>query len=129
MAEENIALLDPQITINNEVIQIVPLSAVLKLGLGEDSVEVVSAGNGNTDIVVGSNVETRKGMLTVGLNNTNQNIDLVTRFKHLKSELTISISEGSFNKILRKGTIINEPEFTFSNDSNISVEIEGLAVK
>jgi hypothetical protein len=124
-----ISLQDPQITINNEVIQIVPNSGVLKLGLGEDTAEVVSAGNSNTDIVVGTNVETTKAMVSFGMKNTNDNIDRVTRFKALRGDLTVSVAEGSFNKIVRKATIINDPEFTFSNDSNITVEIEGLTAK
>jgi hypothetical protein len=129
MAGATIALLDPQITINNEIVQIVPNSAVLRLGFGEDSTEVVSAGNGATDIVVGSNVETKKSMLTVGIKNTADAVNLITNFKRLRGKLTVSIIEGSFNKILRKATVINDPEFTFSNDSNISVEIEGLTAQ
>jgi hypothetical protein len=124
------SLQDPQITINNEVIQIVPNSAVLKLGLGETTTEVVSAGNGNTDVVNGSNVETKKSMLSFGLKNTGDNIALYKRLKVLIGGLTVSIAESTdLNTIIKTATIMNDPEFTFSNDSNITVEIEGLEAK
>lgn len=129
MADPRRALIDPQITINNETIQIVPNSGELILGIGEDSVETVSAGNGETDIVTGTDVSTKKSKLTIGVKNTEVNMLLIPGFKLLRGNLTVSISEGTFNKTLRNATIINDPTFAFTNDSNVSVEIEGRTAR
>lgn len=125
MSDQRKALFDPQITINNEIIQIVPNSGELIKGFGEASVEPVSAGNGNSDIVTGRDISTKKAKLTIGLKNTQRNIELVSKYQPLDGKLTVGIAEGTFNATIRNATIINDPTFAFTNDSNVSVEIEG----
>lgn len=123
------ALIDPQVSLNNEVIQVVPNTSTLRLGKGETSVDVTSAGNGNTDIVVGDDVTTKKGYFATSVRNTEANATLINSLKDDAGGITLSISEGSFNKIMRKASIINDPEFAFTNDSSVEVQLEGLPFK
>jgi len=126
MADATKTLIDPQVSINNEILQVVPGSSAYRRGKGTTSVDVTSAGNGNTDIVVGKDVSSKKGYFKTSVRNTEQNAAQIDALKDLDGGLTLSINEGSFNIIMRKGSIINEPEFSFSNDSNVEIEIEGL---
>lgn len=117
---------DPQITINNENILIVPGSFKLIPGLGEDSVMTVSAGNGSIDIVTGRNVETQKSQGAFDVKSTKENKALVKKFKKLRGQLVISATEDSDIETVRQASITNDPEFAYSYDGNVTVEFEGL---
>jgi hypothetical protein len=116
----------PQVTINNQTLDIVPGSLKIKMGLGEQSVKVASAGGGSTSLVYSENVETKKGGVKFQLFTTPANIARIKPIKILNPNNAISITDpgATDTYYFSQATMINDPEINAQPDGVLDFEFE-----
>lgn len=121
-----IAITNPTVTINNTPIAVIPNSVMYTEGKGEQTVRVQSSGGGNTEPVVGDNVETKKSKFNMGLYPTAGNIEIARGWKSNPAANAISVTgNGNFNRSINFSTLINDYEVPLGADTTMDLEFEG----
>ncbi len=119
-------LANPEMVINNDPINVVPNTTTYKDGFGENNVSVVANGT-NTELVVSTNLETKKGMVTTTIASTNANAQLVRNLKNQPGANVIKLGDPDtdFTRTLTSATLITDPEVQIQNEGVIELEFEG----
>lgn len=119
-------LSSPEIVINNEPINIIINSFVYKDGFGEKIVTPVANGR-NTENVISTNLETKKGMMNFSIPSTAANAALIRTLANQDGANVIKVGDPDtdFTRTLSSGTLINDPEVQIQNEGIIELEIEG----
>lgn len=122
-----IALVNPQLLINNIAIPFVPNSLKFDLGLGEQSVKSVAGGAGTVDTVYFENVETKIGKITFEMFTTAIAITVHQDWKALGNANVIELVASNINTSITFQFMaqINRVEFEVGNDKMVSFEFEG----
>lgn len=121
-----IALVNPQIVINNIPIPYVPNSLKFDLGLGEQNVKAVAGGGGTSDSVFFSNVETNIGMVSFEMFSTSLSVELHKDWKALSNANFIDlIGEGNVTIPFQSMAQTSKVEFEVGNDKMVTFEFHG----
>lgn len=114
---------DPEVTVNDVTVFVVPNSVSYKSGKGERTVRTQSSGNGNVQPVISKNVETFKGMIKLSVYSTVEAIKLKEQWQNNDGGNVIEL--GSVNKTMNRSTMINDPEINLTDDGVVEMEFEG----
>ena len=111
------------LTVNNDVVAILPNTLVLKMGLGETKVRASSTGGGGVENVITEDVESKVSMVKFTLISTAGAVSLMRSWKRQANAVTISDDEfqGSFSDM----SMITDPEIAIGADGNTEVEFQG----
>ena len=122
---------EPQLTINNQVIQIKPNSLTVVKGYGESTVETQSSGNGVVDVVRSVNGETRIGKVKFMLLTTAENEKLLDQWKANGNMNVVAITESDsgLRRVMKNAEFISDPELGFSSDGEFECEFHGSRVQ
>lgn len=114
---------DPEVTVNDVTVFVVPNSVSYKSGKGERSVLIQSAGNGNVQPVVSTDTDTFKGMIKFSVRSTEEAIALKEQWQSNGSNNVIEL--GSVNKTMNRATMLGDPEINLTSDGVVELEFEG----
>jgi len=119
-------LANAAVTVNNNVVSIIPNSLGFTEGLGEQSVRAASAGGGEVEQVFSQNIESNFSMVKFDLPATVEYIDLVRSWKVNKNQNLVQIAgrtiDGTLTRSFAQAALINDYEVLLGSDTNISVE-------
>lgn len=118
------ALSNPQVSINDEIIAIVPNSLSYKPGAGDKEVKAQSAGGNAITTVVTENAETKLSTVKFKLYNTKKNLQLVKDWGALYA-VAIEISEEDVTESFSDCVITTEPERAVGADGDLEIEWKG----
>jgi hypothetical protein len=119
-------LANPTVTVNDQVIGIVPNSCSYKPGLGDVNVRAQSAGGRSIDVVVTENAETMISSVTFSLYNTQANVGYVRDWQNNTTNgNTITLSDGSFVESFREMFVVTDPEVSLGADGSVEVVFNG----
>jgi hypothetical protein len=129
MAEFRIS--KPEVSVNNNVIAIVPNSAKGDEGEGETTVSAASGGGGSIVIVISDNAEEKIGKFAFDMMSTKKNIDIARGWKKNPGRNVIQVTGETgggqpFSRVYAQASITNNPEFELSTDGKISLEWAGM---
>ena len=119
-------LANPTVEINDVTISIKPNSLKFKSGKGDINIRAQSSGGNKIQIVKTDNAETKKGMVTVSLFNTKENIDSVKSWQDNEDGNTIRLSESGFIQSFRQMFVMTDPEISLGADGELEIVFEGL---
>ena len=120
----------PSVVWNNETVYIIPNTLKFKTGKGERNVRAASGGGSSVQMVVTTNVETKKSMVSFEMMNTKANFETVQKNVDLFDQNAVELvdPQSGFATAISNLTVINDPEMSLSQDGNITVEMEGAPV-
>lgn len=120
-------LATPQISVNNITVEIVPNSAVYKLGFGTDSVKTQSAGGGVVFPAYSQNVEEALSEVKFDMYTTDDNLDFIIVWKNLNPTNTITVnyidSDRSFS--FNNMALLSDPDINSGADGKLSFDFKG----
>jgi hypothetical protein len=87
----SVALANPVLEINNEVIDYVPNTLKFKEGFGETNVRAAAIGGGQVRSIYTEDIETKFGEVMVELYPTPQNIEIIRQWKTNGNQNVISV--------------------------------------
>lgn len=120
-----IAVTNPQVTINNIAVAVVPNSVKYDEGLGEQSQRVQSAGGGNVEVVYDDNVETHVSKVMLQLTNTAENIDLARTWKKNGNANVVAITGNDLARSFPSCALVNQYEVALGSDGVLELEFCG----
>lgn len=131
----SVPLANPQVTVNNEAVAIVPNSVTYTEGFGEQTMRAASAGGASVEQVFSQNIETNFSMVKFEVYNDPQTIALVRSWKVAGNQNVVTVTgtvvDGiSVNTLLRtfsKAAILNDFEVALGADTTIEVEFKSDA--
>lgn len=120
----------PKVLVDDVVIPVVPNSVVVTIP-GDAKVRFMSAGGGSGQIVTGVNAETLIGKVKMEIPATQQNADLVRKWKAnmlngISSTVNIVELDGQFP--FQQMQLTKDTDVHFKGDGNIPIEFEGMYV-
>lgn len=122
----SVQLSNAAVTINNNVIAIIPNSLAFTEGLGEQVIRTASAGGGAVDQVFSENIETNLSMIKFDIPATIENIELAREWKVNKNQNLVQIAgrtpEGTLTRSFSQAALINDYEVALGSDTNIPIE-------
>lgn len=114
------------VTVNNNVIAIVPNSLAYTEGFGEQTVRAASAGGGQVEQIFSSNIETSFSMVKFDLPATVENIALAREWKAAANQNLVQIAgrtvDGNVTRTFTQAALLTDYEVALGSDTNISVE-------
>lgn len=115
------------LTANNEVVEYLPNTLSFDKGTPEKNVRPQVIGGGRVRNITTSNFETAKSMLKFDMISTSDNIEILDRWTSNDggNVFTYTPEDGGDPIVFRGMTVINKPEVTVSQDSSLSIELEG----
>ena len=128
MATVQFAVTTPKVTVNNQTIAVKPNSVWFDEGLGEQKVDVQSAGGNAVQQVIKQDASTLKSMCGFKLENTEQNIEFARQWKLNPgaNALTITSSiSSSFSRSFTDLTLTNNYKVELGADTEIVIEFTG----
>lgn len=119
-------LANAAVTVNNNVIAIIPNSLGFTEGLGEQVQRAASAGGGSVEQIFSENIETNFSMVKFEIPATIENIELARGWKVNKNQNLVQIAgrtpEGTLTRSFSQAALINDYEVLLGSDTNISIE-------
>lgn len=117
----------PRITINNDVLVIVPNSVSVMGGEGETTVRAASAGGNSVTMITTENAEDKIATVKFEMYVTD---DLDAKIRDWKSKpgsnaITISQTGGNFSKSFLNVSLTNHPDRNYSVDGTCELEFKG----
>lgn len=128
MATVQFAVTTPKITVNNQNIAIKPNSFKFTEGLGEQKVDVQSAGGNAVQQVIKQDANTMKSSVKFALENTIANIEVTKTWKLNPGANAITATAaitGDFTRTFSLCTLINNYEVGLGVDTDTELEFEG----
>lgn len=124
------ALANPQVTVNNDVVEVVPNSVSYDEGLGEQIMRAASTGGGGVNQVYSRNIESNFSMVKFALYNSPENVDLIRTWKQNQNGNGITISgtvtdsgvQTTLTRTFNNAAILNNYEVNLGADTNIELE-------
>ena len=121
-----VALVNPQLIINNIAIPFVPNSLKFDLGLGEQDVKATAGGGGTSETVYFQNVETNIGFVSFEMYSTDVAIEAHKDWKVLANLNVIQINgEDDVSITYQNMAQTNKVEIEVGNDKMITFEFKG----
>lgn len=118
--------LDPTITVNDDVVAIVPGSFKASEGLGEQMLLAQSVGGGRRVQVYSDNAAEAFSKVTFELLTTVDNIALARSWKKNANNNVIGASEttvdGNFQRTFTQAALVNDYEIAFEQEGKIPIE-------
>lgn len=118
------ALSNPQVSVNDEIIAIVPNSLSYKPGIGDKDAKAQSSGGNAVSIVITENAETKVSMVKFKMYNTKSNLQRVKDWCALYSN-TIEIAELDLTESFSDMVVTTEPERAVGADGELEIEFKG----
>lgn len=125
MSITNKRLANPSLLINNLPIAILPNTAKYTEGLGEQTVEVQSAGGNSIFAVYAEDVSSRMSTVSFDLANTEFHIELVRQWKSNGNANVVIINGDTLSRTFTSMSLTSDYEVGLGADSNISIEFKG----
>lgn len=119
------ALSNPQIVINNQVVQYVPNSVSFKEGKGEYKLRPHTSGGQQVSNVLTQDLSTRKSMLKLKFLPTTENIEYASQWKGNLNRNSILITEEDFTRTINNAAITNDYEVAIGADAEFELSFEG----
>lgn len=121
-----IALVNPQLLVNNIAIPYVPNSLKFDLGLGEQDVKATAGGGGTAETVYFNNVEANVGMVSFEMYSTDVSVELHEDWKSLGDGNGIEIvGEGGVTVTYQRMAQTSKVEIEVGNDKMVTFEFKG----
>ena len=119
-------LSNPQVSVNNVSVAIVPNSCKFTEGLGEDVFKTQSAGGIGTVDVFGTNVEKAFSEINFEVEPTQENVDLIKSWKlnNPNNSITISFVENDFTRSFRGAALTTNYEVNLAPDKTITLDFK-----
>ena len=118
-------LASPAISVNDEVIGIVPNSVKFKEGKGTQTVKAQSSGGGNTEQVYSQSVEDAFGSISFDLYATVESVELARVWKSRRNfnhvTLTGKTPEGSLTRNFAQAALLDDYEVDLGSDATFSI--------
>jgi len=118
-------LYNPKVIINNKQIYFKPNSVTTVDGLGETSVEALSAGGGSITTAHSEDVSTKVSVVKAKLDNTTENAELIRGWKTLIGANFITVQEKDYRGVFFHMSLTTDPEKEFKNLPEVEVEFKG----
>jgi len=124
-----IPIANPQVTVNNEPVVIVPNTCAYTEGKGEQNVRAGSAGGGQVVQVVTENVESNFSMVKFEIYPDPESIELARSWKSNRNQNVVTVSgtnpEGkSIRRTFNQAIITNNYEVALGSDTTVSLEFQ-----
>ena len=119
-----IAISNPQVTVNDENIAIVPNSFTYTEGFGEQQVFTESAGGGSIATVYANDVSTNYSMIKFSMHNYQANIDLIRSWKARLDANVIMVTAVDFSRVFAFCALTSNYEVKLGSDTTIELEFK-----
>lgn len=118
---------DVTLLANNEVVCYEPNTLKPMHGKGEFSMRNAVVGGGETEQIFSQDLTTKFSSLKFSLPCTDSVVDLVDGWKDNGNDNVFELvgNNVDYNRIFTQCAVINEPEFDFSNEGAVEIEIKG----
>jgi len=118
---------DPQVTVNDELWDIVGNSLSYQNGRGERSVKAAGTGGGKAQLIISENVETKVATLKFAVPSDADSIDRVDQAEVRLNNNVVRVSGtdpqgNSVRKVFTNAIITNNPETNLAQDGQIDTE-------
>lgn len=117
----------PRVSINGDVLKIVPNSVVAMGGEGEVTVRAASAGDNSVETIHTENAEDKIGGVKFELYVTDNLDALIRDWKGRIGSNAIALAQtgGNFSKFFNGCSLTNHPERNYSVDGTCELEFKG----
>ncbi len=118
---------NPQVSINNVPILIMPNSLKIKVGKGSTKVRAQSAGGNSTVPVVTQDKSTQIGEVKFDMAVIITNMELASTWKDNLDQNVITISQAGISTpiVYQNMAMVNDPDYEASADGKFSLEFMG----
>lgn len=117
---------DVSLRANNELVAYEPNTLKTTHGKGESSIRNTVLGGNETEGVFSKDIATKFGGLKFSLACTDDNVALVDRWKDDDNNNVFEVIGGdvAYNRIFSKAAVTNDPEFDFSTEGAVEIEVK-----
>jgi hypothetical protein len=123
---------DPTILVNNDAVAIVPNSAEIDEGLGEQKARAASLGGGSSQIVYSRDVSTNMGVLKFKMPGTLENIEKAREWKLNTNQNVVQVlgstAEGFLTRTMVEAGLLPKVVIPLAADGDIAIEFTGQAM-
>ncbi len=131
----SVAIANPQVTINNIAVSVVPNSVSYTEGFGEQTIRAASTGGSSVEQVFSQNIESNFSKVMFGIFPTPENIASARVWKTNLNANVITItgdvtSNGvttSFQRTFTNAAILNDYDVPLGSDTTIELEFQSDA--
>lgn len=121
-----IQLTDAAVIVNNEVVGVIPNSVEFDEGRGEQKIRAVSVGDGKTEQVHASDLETNLGGVKFSLPTTIENIALALGWKTNKNRNVVQLAgqtdDGDFTRTFTQAALTANYKVPIGTEADIEIE-------
>ena len=121
-----IQVANPTVTVNNNVVAIIPNTCAFTEGKGEQNVRAASGGGGQVEQIYSENIETNFSMVKFELPPTVENIALAREWKSNTNQNLVQVassnSEGRVTRTFTQASFLPDYEVPLGSDTNIAIE-------
>ena len=118
------AISNPQVTVNNVTISIVPNSFTYTEGFGEQQVFVESSGGGTTQTVFANDVSNNMSTIKWAMRNYEQNIALIRSWKINQDGNVITVTADNFSRSFTFAALTLDYDVKLGADTVIDLEFK-----
>ncbi len=116
----------PAVSVNNEVVSVVPNSVKFTEGKGEQTMRAASSGGGQTEQVYSDNVETAFSMVSFEIYATVESIALAREWKSNRNVNVVQVAgstpEGRLTRTFSQAALLSNYEVALGSDTTIPIE-------
>lgn len=118
---------DVTLLANNEVVGYEPNTLKPMHGKGESQIRGAVIGGGQSEQIFSVDISTKFSSLKFSLPCTDSSVALVDGWKDNENNNVFELVGNNvvYNKIFTECAVTNEPEFDFSNEGSVEIEIKG----
>lgn len=117
-----VALVNPQLSVNNNTQRYLEGTLEYNEGFGEVNTRVHTAGPGDREKVTTRDVNTQFGMVKFSVISTEDVVNTIREWLNNDDANVITLSQGGFNRTFTGAQITNNPNNAIGNDAVIEVE-------
>lgn len=129
------AVANPQVTVNNIVVKVVPNSVKYTEGLGAQNIRAASSGGSSVEQVYSKNVEENFSKVMFEIFNTVEDIESARTWKANNNQNVISITgtvtqngvESTITRSFTNAAILNDYEVALGADTTVPLEFQSDA--
>lgn len=121
-------LANAQVTVNNDILAIIPNSLKYTEGLGEQIIRAASSGGGEVEQIYSENIESNFSDIMFEIAATTENIAKARGWKTNRNQNVVAIQgttpEGTLTRTFTQAAILNNYEVALGSETNIAVEFK-----
>lgn len=121
-------LANATVTINNDIIAIIPNSLKFTEGLGEQTIRAASLGGGQVEQIFSDDIESNFSSIMFDIAATTPNIAKARGWKTNKNQNVVTIQgttpEGNLTRTFTQAAILNDYEVGLGSETNIPIEFK-----